>query len=56
MKSKKEQIRKSKNFDELLNAKYGTIGSKKRDAYEEKANYAVISMLLKESRKEAKMT
>jgi DNA-binding XRE family transcriptional regulator len=56
MKSKKEQIRKSKNFDELLNVKYGAIGSKKRDAYEEKANYTVISMLLKESRKEAKMT
>ena len=51
-----ENIRKAKNFDELLNAKYGKIGSEKRDDFEEKAQYFVISEMLKEARKEANMT
>ena len=44
------------NFDELLNIKYGEIGTEKRDEFEEKAQYFVISEMLKEARKEAKMT
>jgi len=51
-----ENIRNAKNFDELLNAKYGKIGSEKRDDFEEKAQYFVISEMLKEARKEANMT
>ncbi len=52
----KEKIRNAKNFDELLDIKYGEIGSEKRDKFEEKAQYFVISEMLKEARKEANMT
>lgn len=50
------KIREAKSFDELLNIKYGKIGTEKRDQFEEKAQYFVISEMLKEARKEAKMT
>ena len=53
---KKEAIRNAKTFDELLDIKYGKIGEKERDAFEEKAQYFVISEMLKEARKEAKLT
>jgi len=33
---KKENIRNARNFDELLDIKYGKIGAKKRDEFEEK--------------------
>lgn len=56
MKNKKEEIKKAKTFDELLNIKYGAIGTPKRDQYEEKANYFVICQMLKEARKEANIT
>ena len=46
----------AKNFDELLDIKYGKIGTEKRDDFEERAQYFVISEMLKEARKEAKMT
>lgn len=52
----KEDIRNAKNFDELLDIKYGEIGVEKRDQFEEKAQYFVISEMLKEARKEANMT
>jgi len=52
----KENIRNAKNFDELLDIKYGKIGAEKRDNFEEKAQYFVISEMLKEARKEANMT
>ena len=47
----KENIRNAKTFDELLDIKYGKIGSEKRDNFEEKAKYFVISEILKEARK-----
>lgn len=53
---KKEAIRKAKHFDELLQIKYGNPGTKKRDEFEKKAQYFVISELLREARHEAKMT
>jgi len=56
MKNLKETIRKTKSFDELLDVKYGKIGTPIRDKYEEKANYFVITEILKASRKEAKIT
>jgi DNA-binding XRE family transcriptional regulator len=52
----KKSIKSAKTFDELLEIKYGKIGSSKRDQFEEKAQYFVISELLKEARKEANMT
>jgi DNA-binding XRE family transcriptional regulator len=52
----KYNIRDAKNFDELLDIKYGKIGSIKRDEFEEKAQYYVISEVLKEARKEANLT
>ena len=53
---KAEAIRNAKNFDEILDIQYGNIGTKKRDEFEEKAQYFVISETLKEARKEARMT
>lgn len=45
---KEKAIRNSKNFDELLNIQYGKIGTKKRDVFEERAQYFVISETIKE--------
>jgi DNA-binding XRE family transcriptional regulator len=53
---KDEEIRSARNFDELLDIKYGEIGTKRRDDFEKQAQYYVISEMLKEVRKEAKMT
>ena len=55
-KMKKETIRDAKTFDELLDTKYGKVGSSLRDEYEAKANYFVISEMLKEARKDAHIT
>ncbi|MEO6813491.1 MAG: helix-turn-helix transcriptional regulator [Ginsengibacter sp.] len=52
----REKIRNAKNFDELLDIKYGKIGTQKRDEFEEKAQYYVISEMLKDARREANMT
>ena len=53
---KNEAIKNAKNFDELLDIEYGQIGTKERDEFEKHAQYFVISEMLKEARKEAKMT
>jgi DNA-binding XRE family transcriptional regulator len=53
---KKKTIKNARTFDELLDIKYGKIGESKRDKFEEKAQYFVISEILKEARKEAHMT
>lgn len=53
---KKEAIRNAKTFDELLDIKYGKVGSSTREEHEAKANYFVISEMLKEARKEAHIT
>lgn len=53
---KNEAIRQAKNYDELLDIKYGKIGTRKRDEFETKAQYFVISEMLKEARKDANMT
>lgn len=52
----KENIRNAKNFDELLDIKYGNTGTENRDNFEEKAQYFVISEILKQARKDANMT
>jgi HTH-type transcriptional regulator / antitoxin HipB len=51
-----EHIKNAKSFDELLELKYGKVGTESRDDFEEKAQYFVISEVLKAARKEAKMT
>ena len=56
MKMDANKVRNAKSFDELLDIKYGKIGTEKRDEFEEKAQYFVISEMLKEARKEARMT
>lgn len=53
---KKDAIRKTKSFDELLDIQYGKIGTKKRDSFETKAQYFVISETLKDARQKANMT
>jgi len=52
----KEEIKNAKNFDELLDIKYGKTGTERRDIFEEKAQYFVISEMLKEARKDAGLT
>jgi HTH-type transcriptional regulator / antitoxin HipB len=53
---KSKNIKDARSFDELLDIKYGKIGSAKRGKFEEKAQYFVISEMLKAARKEAHMT
>jgi len=49
---KNQAIRNAKNFDEILDIQYGKIGTKKRDVFEVKAQYFVISETLKDARHE----
>ena len=56
MRSKKLDKSKINNFDDLLDAKYGKVGSKKRNEFDEGAQRYFISEMLKEARREAKMT
>ncbi len=55
-KSKKDRILETQNVDELLDVQFGKIGTKGRDDFEEKAQYFVISEMLKAARKEANLT
>ncbi len=54
--NKNEALRSPKNFDELLEVRYGKIGTQKRDSFELRSQYFVISEMLKGARREAKMT
>ena len=45
-----------KNFDELIEVEHGKIGTDSRSDYEEKAQMFIVSEMLKEARKNAKMT
>lgn len=47
---------KLKTFDELLELEHGKIGTESRNDFEEKAQMFIISEMLKEARKEAKLT
>jgi HTH-type transcriptional regulator / antitoxin HipB len=53
---KEKNIKKTKTFDELLDIQYGKVGTEKKNEFEEKAQYYVISEMLKEARKEANLT
>ena len=45
-----------KTFDELLEKEYGKIGTESRNGYEEKAQMFIVSEMLKQGRKDAKLT
>lgn len=45
-----------RDFEELIEREYGKIGSDSRNAYEEKAQMFIVSEMLKEARKDAKLT
>jgi len=45
-----------KTFDELIEAEHGKLGTESRNDYEEKSQMFIISEMLKQARKEAKIT
>jgi len=45
-----------RTFDELIEREHGEIGTDSRNEYEERAQMFIVSEMLKEARKEAKMT
>lgn len=45
-----------KDFDELLELEHGPVGSDSRNEFEENAQMFIISEMLKEARKDAKLT
>ncbi len=49
-------INDAKNFDELLNIKYGEPGTPTRVEFEENSKAFIIGEMLKEARKEARLT
>lgn len=51
-----KDLKNIRSFDELLDAKYGKIGTRARADFEYKAKAFMIGELLKEARKEARMT
>ena len=48
--------RNIRTVDELIDREHGTIGSENRNIFEEKAQMFIISEMLKEARREAKLT
>ena len=44
------------NFEQLIEVEYGKIGTESRNKYEENTQMFIISEMLKDARKEAKMT
>ena len=49
-------INDATNFDELLKIKYGKQGTPQRDDFETKAKAFIVGEMIKEARKEAKLT
>jgi DNA-binding XRE family transcriptional regulator len=45
-----------RDFDELIEREHGKIGSDSRNEYEVRAQMFIVSEMLKEARKEAKLT
>lgn len=45
-----------KSFDELIEVEHGKIGTESRNQYEENSQMFIVSEMLKEARKEAKLT
>ena len=44
------------SFDDLIEREHGKIGTESRNVYEEKSQMFIVSEMLKEARKDAKMT
>ena len=44
------------NFDQLIEVEHGKIGTESRNTYEENSQMFIISEMLKDARKEAKIT
>lgn len=53
---KKQQIMKCRTFDELLDVKYGPIGTPERDQFEAEAEAFILAERLKEERLKAGLT
>ena len=51
-----EKYKNITNFDQLIEVEHGKIGTESRNAYEEKTQMFIISEMLKEARREAKIT
>ncbi len=51
-----EKYKNIKNFEQLIEVEHGKIGTESRNSYEEKSQMFIISVMLKEARKEANIT
>ena len=51
-----KDLKNIRSFDELLDEKYGKVGASNRTDFEYKAKAFMIGELLKDARKQAKMT
>ena len=51
-----KDYKKIKTFDQLIEVEHGIIGTESRNIYEEKSQMFIISEMLKEARKEAKIS
>ena len=49
-------LKNIKTFDELLDSKYGEMGSPKRDQFHENAKKYIIGEMIREARRQAKLT
>jgi len=49
-------LKSIKTFDELLDLKYGKIGSLKRNQFHEDAKKYIIGEMIREARRQAKLT
>jgi len=54
--NKMEKYKNVTNFEELIEVEHGKVGTESRNKYEEGAQMFIISEMLKEARKNAKMT
>ena len=52
----KKSLKNVRTFDELLDTKYGKAGTKKRNSFERGSNVFMLSVMLRETRREAGMT
>ena len=49
-------IKDATNFDELLDIKYGNLGTEKRDEFEAEAKAFIVGEMIKEERKKAHLS
>jgi len=56
MEAEMKTIKDAKTFDELLDIKYGEVGSPKRDEFDNKSKAFMIGELIKDARLNAKIT